>query len=126
MKIHLRSRYFAFLFPRKSSSSSSDINTTKRRSLNKKSTIPTPRVIRRSATHPVEESKKAIVKRKHSISNTPIIIKKRVKNDSPVRKTPSKQKESKTEEEEESNDDDNQNISTVAKRKLNLDLSSKL
>ncbi len=107
-----------------------------RRSGNKKSLTselitPSPRVIRRSGTHPIEESNssRSIKKRKHSmspISHAPIIIKKRTKNDSLVKKTHSKRKEKKTEEEESEDEDaDTQQKSTVNKRKLNLDLSSK-
>jgi hypothetical protein len=60
------------------------------------------------------------------ISHTPIIIKKRTKNDSLVKKTHSKRKEKKTEEEESEDENaDTQQKSTVNKRKLNLDLSSK-
>jgi hypothetical protein len=115
---------------------SSEINTSTptiaRRSINKISPVTPPR---RSVTHPNEESNKkqlsqSIKKRKHSISpipHTPIIIKKRTKTDSSIKKTHSKRKESKTEEEESEHeeDKDNQTKSTVVKRKLNLDLSSK-
>ncbi|CAF4434435.1 unnamed protein product, partial [Adineta steineri] len=90
-----------------------------------------------STTHPVEESTKtnssrSITKRKHSISSipqTPITVKKRTKQDSPVKKTPSKRKEKEVEEEaeeeqeSEDEDDDNKKIPTVTKRTLNLDLS---
>jgi len=88
-------------------------------------------------SQPIEESNKkkssqSITKRKHSISpipHTPITIKKRTKTDSSIKKTHSKRKESKTEEEEESEneeDKEKQQKPTVNKRKLNLDLSSKL
>ena len=105
-----------------------------RRSLNKKSLtseVVTP--TRRLGTHASEESartnlSRSITKRKHSISplpHTPITIKKRTKNDSSIKKTHSKRKESKTEENESEDEDNKQKKSTVPKRKLNLDLSSK-
>lgn len=57
-------------------------------------------------------------------------IKKRSKTDSIIKKTPSKRKENKKEQEDDSDNeeekDKQQKISTVNKRKLNLDLSSKL
>ncbi len=88
-------------------------------------------------SQPIEESHKkkssqSITKRKHSISpippHTPITIKKRTKTDSSIKKTHSKRKESKTEEDESENEEDKekQQKPTVNKRKLNLDLSSKL
>jgi len=104
-----------------------------RRSINKISSVETP-------SRPSEESNKkklsqSITKRKHSISpipHTPITIKKRAKTDSSIKKTHSKRKETKTEEEEEEeeseNEEDKEKLQkpTVNKRKLNLDLSSKL
>ncbi|CAF3716208.1 unnamed protein product [Adineta steineri] len=127
--------------PSNSQMNTSTTTTTTRRSTTKKSLTsepitPTSRVIRRSTTHPVEESTKtnssrSITKRKHSISSipqTPVTIKKRTKQDSPVKKTPSKRKEKEVEaeaeeEEQESEDEDNKKIPTVTKRTLNLDLS---
>jgi hypothetical protein len=70
-------------------------------------------------------------KRKHStnslspISNTSsVIIKKRAKNDSPSKKHQNKRKQSQTEDDH--SDDDQKSNSTLTKRKLSLDLSSKL
>ncbi|CAM4797785.1 unnamed protein product [Rotaria magnacalcarata] len=119
----------------------SEINTTTptmtRRSINKKALTsepitPTPRISRRSGTHPTVESSKTnsprlLAKRKHSASplpQTPITIKKRTKNDSSIKKTPSIRKEVKVEEDEVEDDtNEQQDKSTVGKRKLNLDLS---
>ncbi|CAF3981088.1 unnamed protein product [Rotaria sp. Silwood2] len=121
------------------SNSQTDMNTPimTRRSINKKvltsePITPTPRISRRSGTHPIVESTRTnsprlITKRKHSISpipHTPITIKKRTKNESSIKKTPSIRKETKIQEDEiEDNKNDQQNKSTVVKRKLNLDLS---
>ena len=102
------------------------------RPINKKSlTEPVPSSRRLDSSHSNEESnKKKLTKRKHSISpvpHTPITIKKRTKNESSIKKSHSKRKENKTEEDESENEDnDQQKKSTVAKRKLNLDLSSKI
>jgi hypothetical protein len=97
----------------------------------------TPTIVRRSINKTSNEGSnkkklsEPVKKRKHSTSpipHTPIIIKKRTKNDSSMKKSHSKRKESKTEEEEEeeSEKEEEQNKSPVTKRKLNLDLSSKL
>ncbi len=77
-----------------------------------------------------KKSSHTISKRKHSSSpvpHTPVTIKKRIKNDSSMKKTHSKRKERETEEEQSGNeeDDSQEKKSTVVKRKLNLDLSSK-
>ncbi|CAF3351175.1 unnamed protein product [Rotaria socialis] len=119
----------------------SEIDTTTptmtRRSINKKALTsgpitPTPRISRRSGTHPIVESSKTNsprlhTKRKHSASpipQTPITIKKRTKNDSSIKKTPSIRKEVKIEEDEVEDDtNEQQDKSTVGKRKINLDLS---
>lgn len=110
-----------------------------RRSLNKKAltsepVTSSPRISRRSATHPINESTKTPSlssttprlnsKRKHSIS--PVTISKRTKTDSSVKKTPSISKKLKIEDNVSEDDEpEEQNKPTVAKRKLNLDLSSK-
>lgn len=98
-------------------------------------TTPPHRVSRQSDTHPIEELNKtnSATKRKYStnslspISMTSSIIKKRAKNDSPVKVNHSKnnkRKESQTEDDQ--SDDDTQTKSKVEKQKLNLNLSSKL
>ncbi|CAF4493685.1 unnamed protein product, partial [Rotaria magnacalcarata] len=113
-----------------------------RQLLNKKSftTEPlSPRMISESDNHPIEELSKTPLskvsnKRKHStnslspISNTPAIVKKRVKNESQLKKQHSKlnnnnmkRKESLTED--DPSDDDKQIESTADKRRFNLDLS---
>jgi hypothetical protein len=110
--------------------SNSEITTTTptipRHSTNKISPV-TPSRSNEEST----KKKLSITKRKHSISpgpHTPVTIKKRTKTDSSIKKTHSKRKESKTEEDESESEEDKekQRKSTVAKRKLNLDLSSKL
>jgi hypothetical protein len=101
-------------------------------------TTPPHRVSRQSDTHPIEElnktnSSQSTTKRKYStnslspISMTSSIIKKRARNDSPVKANHSrnnKRKESQTEDDQ--SDDDTQTKSKVEKQKLNLNLSSKL
>ncbi|UJR10028.1 hypothetical protein I4U23_014251 [Adineta vaga] len=103
-----------------------------KRSLTSEPVTPSSRGIRRSGTHPNDEStksnsSKSTTKRKHSTSpipSTPLGIKKRAKENSSIKKSHSKRKEIKPEEtESEKEDTDNEQIPTVTKRKLNLDLS---
>ncbi|CAF0753313.1 unnamed protein product [Adineta ricciae] len=119
------------------SNSQTNPSTSVRRSGIKKSITSEPetassRSIRRSGTHASEDSTKANAsrlskKRKHSISptpSTPVGTKKRTKDASSIKKSPSKRKEAKVEEAESENEDtDDEQKATVSKRKLNLDLS---
>jgi hypothetical protein len=93
---------------------------------------PPPRNIRRSDIHPTEDLNKSNSKRKHStnslspISDTSsIIVKKRAKNDSPLKKQHSKTNSNKRKE-SHTEDDQSDDNSTCTKRKINLDFSSKL
>jgi hypothetical protein len=115
----------------------------KRNSSNKKPfTIepktPSPRLIRRSDIHLNEElnkitSARSAIKRKHSTNSisptsttSSIIIKKRARNESPLKKQHSKNKRKESQTEDDPSDDDKHTKSTSLKRKINLDLSSKL
>jgi hypothetical protein len=94
---------------------------------------PTPRVSRRSDVHLNEELNKTIssrstTKRKHSAnsispisSTSSIIIKKRARNESPLKKHQSKNKQKEFQTDDEQSDDDEH-----MKRKIHLDLSSML
>ena len=128
------SKIFAFQF----FSSLADMNTSSmtRRSFTKKNLIselstPSLQINRRSGTHPIEEknSSRLVDKRKRSISpvvHTPIAIKKRMKKVTPVKKSHSTRKRNKSEENQlDSEDNRKQTKSTVYKRRLNLDLSSR-
>lgn len=104
--------------------SSSNSQTITRRSINRISSVSPTRVNEEISK---KKSSESISKRKHSISplpHTPITVKKRTKTDSSIKKTSSKRKEIKAEENESENDEEKK--SPVNKRKLNLDLSSKL
>lgn len=92
------------------------------------------RVSRRSDNQLNEStSTRSITKRKHSINSTSpisttssILMKKRVKQESPGRKSQGKSKRKESQTEEDQSDDDQHTKTNGSKRKLSLDLSSKI